>query len=156
MKKFLTMFLFVLAFTLPATFAEAADVPGFYQVGSRYLTFTGRENINNKGYRAYGYDCSVDLNENFAERYIQALTNNFNFKLIGHYVNDYRKTSATLYEHWVFVYTGSKNVSTFNAKDYQHKQNYYCQLCVGRSNNWQTGIRHFSIRVAYGLTYGED
>ena len=157
MKKFLAVFLLSLTIALPAAFAEAADVPGFYQVGGKYLTFTGREDITGKGYRAYGYDCSVDLNENFAERYMQALTNNFNFRLIGHYVNDYRKTSATLYETWIFAYTGSKNVPTFQHKNIQDRKNpYHCHLVVGRSNNWQTDIRHFAIRVAYGLTYGED
>ncbi len=157
MKKLLTVLLFALAIAIPATLAEAADVPGFYQVGSRYLTFTGREDIS-KGYRAYGYDCSVDLNEDFAERYMKALVSNYNFQFIDYYVNDYRnQASATLYERWIFAYTGSKRVSKFQHKNIQDRKNpYYCHLIVGRSNNWQTGIKHFSIRVAYGLTYGED
>ena len=156
MKKFFLPL--VLAFTILITTAatEAADVPGFHQVGGRYLTFTGRENINSKGYRAYGYDCNIDLNEDFAERYMRALVNNYNFKLIGHYVQDYRRTSAHLYETWVFAYNGSKKVSTFTSKDRQHNRSYSCQLTVERTNRWDTDTRHFSIRVAYGLTYGED
>ena len=141
---------------IPSVQAQAADVPGFYQVGEGYLTFTGREDTS-KGHRVYGYDCSVDLNENFAEQYMQALINNYNFRLIGHYVNDHRRSSATLYERWIFAYTGSKSVSSFEHKNIQDLKNpYYCHLVVGISNNWQTGIRHFSIRIAYGLTYGED
>ena len=98
------------------------------------------------------------MNENFAEQYMRALINNYNFRLIGHYVNDYRKQpSVTLYETWVFTYTGSKRVSKFQHKNIQDRKNpYYCHLVVGISNNWQTGIRHFAIRVAYGLTYDED
>ena len=156
MKKLLTVLLFALAIALPVTFAEAADVPGFYQVGGKYLTFTGREDTSN-GFRVYGYDCDIDLNENFAEQYMRALMNNYNFRLIGHYVNDYRRGQAKFYERWVFAYTGSKNVSKFQHKNIQDRKNpYYCHLVVGVSKDWQSEITHFSIRVAYGLTYGED
>lgn len=158
MKNFLTALLLALTIILPTTFVEAAvDVPDFYQVGKDYLTFTGREDTGN-GFRVYGYDCNIDLNENFAEQYMRALVNNYNFRLIGHYVNDYRRQpSVTLYERWVFAYTGSKNVSKFQHKNIQDRKNpYYCHLVVGRSKNWQSEITHFSVRVAYGLTYGGD
>lgn len=156
MKKFFLPLVMAFALVLPTVTAKAADVPGFHQVGRNYLTFTGREDTH-KGFRVYGYDCSVDLNENFAEQYMNALTRNYGFQLIGHYVNDYRSTSATLYERWVFVYTGSKGVSKFEHKNIRDRKNpYYCHLVVSRSNNWQTDTRHFSIRIAYGLSYGED
>ena len=155
MKKFLML---VLAFVIfiPTIQAKAADVPGFYQVGGNYLTFTGREDTG-KGYRAYGYNCSVDLSENFAERYMNALINSYNFRLIGHYVNDYRRGQAKLFERWIFAYNGSKRVSTFQHKNIQDRKNpYYCHLVVGRSKNWQAGTTHFSVLISYGLTYGED
>lgn len=79
MKKFLMLALAVFLI-VPIAKAQAVDVPGFYQVGKNYLDFTGRENTG-KGYRVYGYDCSVDLNENFAEMYMSALINNYNFQL---------------------------------------------------------------------------
>lgn len=155
MKKFLMLALAVFLI-VPIAKAQAVDVPGFYQVGKNYLDFTGRENTG-KGYRVYGYDCSVDLNEIFAEMYMSALINNYNFQLIGHYVNDYRRGQAKLFERWVFAYSGSKNVSTFIHKNLKDLHNpYYCHLVVGRSKNWQSGITHFSISVANGLSYGED
>lgn len=157
MKKFLLLILLTAAILVPVAQAQAADVPGFFQVGGHYLTFTGKELGKNEPRRTYGYDCSIDLKENFAEEYMQNLVNNYNFRLIGHYVNDFRRGQAKLYERWVFAYTGSKRVSTFKHKNVQDLKNpYYCQLVVGRSKNWQTNITHFSVWVAYGLTYGED
>ena len=156
MKKILLPMLLALAILLPTMQAQAADVPGFYQVGRNYLTFTGREGSLN-GVRVYGYDCSVDLNENFAEQYMRALVNNYNFRLIGHYLNDYRRGQAKLFEYWIFAYTGSKRVSTFVHKNPKHlKDPYYCHLYVGRSKNWQSGTTHFSVKITSGLTYGED
>lgn len=152
MKKIFLMFLLTTVILSPAIQAQAADVPGFYQFGGRHLTFTGKEGTGN-GYRVYGYDCSVDLNENFAERFMNSLGN---FRLTGHYVNDYVKVNAKFRETWVFTYTGSKNVSRFIQKDYGRRQNYNAHLVVAKVKNWQTDITHFSIRVAYGLTYGED
>ena len=152
MKKFLVPLVLAMAILIPTAQVSAADVPGFHQVGSQYLTFTGRENTG-KGYRVYGYDCSVDLNENFAERFMNSLTN---FRLIGHYFNDYRRTTAETFEYWVFTYTGSKNISSFVQKNYKNKQTYQANLVVGRHKNWQRETTHFSIQVANGLTYGED
>ncbi|MBR3745588.1 MAG: hypothetical protein IKP64_04915 [Selenomonadaceae bacterium] len=152
MKKFLLPFLLAFAILIPAAQTQAADVPGFFQVNGRnYLTFTGKEGTGN-GYRVYGYDCSVDLNEDFAEEFMSSLSN---FRLVGHFVNDY-KGKAKSRECWIFVYTGSKNVSKFEYKNLRDRKTYYGHLVVGRTKNWQTDITHFSIRVAYGLTYGED
>ena len=154
MKKFLATFLLALAIAIPATFAEAADVPDFYQIGGRNLTFTGKEIGKNKPMRVYGYDCSVDLNENFAEQFMNNLSN---FRLIGHYVNDYRRGQAKIWERWIFVYTGSKSPATFEHKNVKDRKNpYYCQLVVSRSKDWNTEITHFAVYVANGLTYGGD
>lgn len=155
MKKFLTVLLFALTIALPATFGEAADVPGFYQFGNGYLTFTGREDGREK--RIYGYDCSVDLKEDFAEQFMLTLVNNYNFRFIDSYVKDYRRGQAKMWQYWIFEYTGSKNVSAFEHKNIQDRKNpYYCHLVFSRSKNWQTGITHFPIKIANGLTYGED
>ena len=155
MKKFLLPMLLALAILIPSAQVQAADVPGFYQVGGRYLTFTGRED-NGNGYRVYGYDCSVDLNEDFAERYMLALVNNYGFQFIGYFVNDYRRNSAEMFESWMFAYGGYKDVAVFIEKDRRNKQNYPANLVVRRHKNWQRETTHFSIKVAYGLTYGED
>ena len=136
---------------VPIANAQAADVPSFYQVGGRYLTFTGRENAANL--RTYGYNCNVDLNENFAEHFMSSLSN---FQMVGHYFNDYRRTSAETFEYWVFVYTGSKYAPSFIQKDYHKRQTYNAHLVVGRHKNWQRGTTHFSIKLSNGLTYGED
>ncbi|MBP3817861.1 MAG: hypothetical protein J6H31_06105 [Butyrivibrio sp.] len=151
--------LLIIAFTLfvaPMAHVAAADVPGFYQVGGNYLTFTGREDTS-KGYRVYGYDCDVDLRENFAERYLNALVNNFNFSIVDHYVNDYRRGQAKMWDVWVLRYDGNKNPSTFVHKNPANLRNpYYCHLVVSRGKDWNTEITHFSVRISYDLSYGED
>ena len=157
MKKFLLPMLLALAILIPSAQVQAADVPGFYQFGGSYLEFTGREDEHNKGYRVYGYACSVDLDEDFAERYMQNLLSNYNFRLVDYFVNDYRRGQAKLRESWVFEYTGSKRVSEFELFNYADLHNpYYCHLNVSRYKDWNSEITHFSIRIAYGLTYGED
>ena len=153
MKKFLIPLLLIVAIMMSTAIVEAADVPGFYQVGGRYLTFTGKEVDKKKAMRVYGYDCSVDLREDFAEQFMNSL---YNFRLVGHYFNDYIKTSAETFEYWVFVYTRGKNVSTFVQRDYQRKRDYNAHLVVGRHKNWQRETTHFSIKIANGLTYGDD
>ena len=159
MKKILFMLIVaVIAIfsVIPMHNVFAASVPGFFQVGGKYLTFTGRENTK-KGYRVYGYDCSVDLNEQFAERYLNALIKQYNFKIIGHYVNDYRRGQARLWERWVLQYTGSERISTFVHKNIQNRKNpYYCHLVVSRGKDWNSEITHFAIYVSNGLGYGED
>ena len=82
MKKFLLPMLLTFALLVPTVQVQAADVPGFHQVGGRHLTFTGRENTK-KGARVYGYDCSVDLKESFAEQYLRALVSNYGFVTVG-------------------------------------------------------------------------
>ena len=153
MKKFLLSLLVTVAILIPTIAVEAADVPSFSQIGSRYLTFTGKEVGKKQPIRIYGYDCSVDLKENFAEQFMNSL---YNFKLVGHYFNDYRRTSAETFEYWVFVYTGSKSISTFVQKDHHNKRTYNAHLVIGRHKNWQRETTHFSIRIANGLTYGDD
>lgn len=149
MKKFLML---VLAFVLiiPIAKAQAADVPNFQDVGGNYLTFTGREVAAKKGYICYGYDCDIDLNENFAEQFINYLVQNCGFQFAGHKFDDFTRTSAQTFEYWQFNYVGSKYVAPFQ----KSKKSVPCHLEVGRSKNYQTGITHFSVRIANGLTYG--
>ena len=153
MKKFFVPLLLAVAILIPTAIVEAADVPSFYQIGGRYLTFTGKEVDTKRAMRVYGYDCSIDLREDFAEQFMNSL---YNFRLVGHYFNDYIKTSAETFEYWVFVYTGSKNISTFVQEDYQRNHLYNAHLVVGRHKDWQRAITHFSIKIANGLTYEED
>ena len=148
MKKFLMP---VLAVVLIAsiTKAQAADVPDFSLFGNGYLEFTGRE-VTHKGYICYGYDCSVDLNENFAEQFMNYLVQNCGFQYAGHDFKDFTRTSAETFEYWQFNYLGSKYVYQFQ----KHKKSTPCHLEVGRHKNFQRGITHFSLRIANGLSYG--
>ena len=130
--------------------AQAVDVPNFAQVGGNYLRFTGREDAYSKGYVCYGYDCSVDLKENFAEQFMNYLVQNCHFQFAGHDFKDYIRTSAETFEYWQFNYVGSRYVAPFQKR----KKTIPCHLEVGRHKNFQTGITHFSIRIASGLTYG--
>ena len=155
MKKFLVPLLLALALLLPTAISEAADVPDFRSVAGNNVTFTGKE-VTGSGYVVYGYDCSVDMNENFAEQYMRSLMNNYPFYYSDHFLNDYRKTSAELFENWIFGYSGSKNISTFAMKDHKTKTVYRAHLVVRRHPNWQNGITHFAIYIANGLTYGGD
>ena len=154
MKTFLTVFLLTLAIALPATFAEAADVPDFYQVGSDYLYSRGIENGNGK--RSYKYGCSIDLKENFAEQYVRYVTANYDFELTGHYFKDHRRTSLETFEYWMLTYTGSKDPYTFTQKDHRSKQTYNANLVVCRQKKWEREETRFYIIVANGLTYGGD
>ena len=156
MKKIFSVVLMGIAVFISTAIVEAADVPGFYQVGENYLTFTGREDTS-KGFRVYGYDCSVDLKEDFAERYLNALVNYCDFQIIDHYVNDYRRGQAKMWDRWVLRYVGTKNASTFVHKNVNNLKNpYYCHLVVSRGKDWSTGITHFAISITYDLSYGED
>lgn len=157
MKKFLLPLLLALAILIPAAQTQAADVPGFYQFGGKYLTFAGGQDLRADGYRTYVYNFDIDLNEDFAERYIQHLLRNYNFRLIDHTVQEYTLGQSKMFENWFLVYTGSKRVSKFEALNIDDLHNpYYCHLKVGRSKDWEAERAYFSIAVAYGLTYGED
>lgn len=37
-----------------------------------------------------------------------------------------------------------------------NKRTYNANLVIGRHKNWQRETTHFSIRIANGLTYGDD
>ena len=145
------------AILIPSIQAQAADVPGFHQVGGKYLTFVGGQDLRADGYRTYVYHFDIDLNENFAEQYVANLTRNYNFRLIAHFVNDFRSHAASMYETWLFEYTGSKKVSAFEKFNVEDLHNpYYCHLSVNKAKRWEHEEAYFSIAVAYGLTYGED
>ena len=154
MKKLLTVLLFTLAIALPATLTEAADVPGFHQFGGDYLTFRGREDLSGK--RSYNYVCDIDLKEDFAEQFVSYVIRNCDFELTGHYSNDYRRTSLLTVEYWILTYTGDKDPYTFTQKDDRSKKTYNANLVVARHKSWQREDTRFYIKVANGLTYGED
>ena len=158
MKKFLLVFGLILSLTaISSAKVGAEDVPDFLEVDESLLTFTGKEVGRNQPKCTYGYDCDIDFDSDIVETYMDDLVSLYDFRLIGHYVNDYRRGQAKLYERWIFVYTGSKRVATFEHKNIQDRKNpYYCQLVVGRSRDWTTEITPFSVHVANGLTYGGD
>lgn len=178
MKKFSTVLVLILAIVCASTPAKAdaisdeiaqiqriinggagsysADVPDFAQFGGSYLKFTGKENSSNSrgNYVVYGYDCSVDLQENFAEQFMNYLVQNFPFQFITHEHKKY-PSLAKVRDHWYFKYVGSKGVPTFDAlKPGSAKSFIPCHLNVVRRKDFQSGITHFSIRIARGLSYG--
>lgn len=155
MKKFLLTMLAVLII-FPAAKAAAADVPNFAQFGGGYLSFTGRETTSNSrgNYITYGYDCSVDLRENFAEQFMNYLVQNYPFQFISHESKEY-KSSAKVRDYWYFRYVGSTNARTFDAlRPGSAKSFVPCHLQFVRLKDFQSGVTHFSIRIASGLSYG--
>lgn len=156
MKKYL---LFALAFFsvmifIPALGAEAADVPDFRQVAGRYVQFTNnvrwsRDSLGSQ--RHYNYRCSVDLNENFAEQWVNLVQRSGIFSIIAH---DKKNFSSWSEEKWYFIYKGSKkNVPTFNTWE----QDYYkVHLSLIKRQKYDKGTTEFSINVAPRLTYAGD
>jgi len=61
-----------IALILPTAHAYAVDIPNFRRVAGNYVTDGERVN-SRKGYRVYAYDCSLDIQENFAEEYCNLL-----------------------------------------------------------------------------------
>ena len=134
MKKFFTILVVIAAFiAIPTFVVEAADVPDFRQVAGNYVSNGERVNNTKKGYRVYAYECSVDLRENFAEQYLQLLTQN-GFALVGHEANDWRRTSAQYLDKWFLRYRGRT-------------------LEFWRYKYFNEGRTSFSVRVPYDLTY---
>lgn len=157
MKKFWLPLMLAFAILIPSAQAQAADVPGFYQFGGKYLTFVGGQDLRADGYRTYVYNFDIDLNEDFAEQYVRILTNNYGFRLIDHTVHEYTLGQSKRIENWFLVYTGSKRVSKFESLNIDDLNNpYYCHLSIGKYKDWEAERAYFSIAVAYGLIYGED
>lgn len=149
MKKFLLTMLLAFAVMIPTTNVEAGDVPDFAQIGGNYVGFSGAEN-STKGYILYTYTCNMENDRDLAEQFVRLVTSSYQFKLSGHYTQDFTKTSNTSWEHWYFDYRGSKYVVPFQRSN---REVYACHLEISKYRNGQTGVTHFSIRVADGLSY---
>ena len=155
MKKFLAIAVAFLAIMIatPAYTAETADVPDFRSIAGRQVKFTnivrGGSRISDQ--RHYGYRCSVDLDESFAEQWVNLVMRSGLFKLIAHDKGDLPNSSL---EKWYFVYVGpKKNVPTFNTWE----QDYYkVHLSLWKSEEYKYGYKEFSIWIAPRLTYGGD
>ena len=156
MKKFLAIAVAFLAIMIatPAYTAEAADVPDFRSIAGRQVKFTNnvrwsRDSLGSQ--RHYNYRCSVDLDEHFAEQWVNLVMRSGLFKLIAHDKGDLPNSSL---EKWYFVYVGpKKNVPTFNTVE----QDYYkVHLSLWKSEEYNYGYIEFSIHVAPRLTYGGD
>ena len=134
MKKILLSFLLAFAFTIfiPTSQTLAADVPDFRQVAGNYVTNGERVN-SRKGYRIYGYNCPINLNENFAEQYIYLL-GQYGIVCIGHTANDFRRSSAQYIDKWFFNCRG-------------------LPMEVWRYKYFNEGRTSFSIRISNGLSY---
>ncbi len=156
MKKIFAAVLATFAITFSFALAEAADVPAFRQVIGQNLKFAGTDGDVRNYNRSYVYTCSVGVQEQFAEQFVAAMIKNYSFKLTGHFVNDYRKTSAELFETWVLTYTGSKKVTPFVIENYANMYSYKAHLVVRRFKRWSTGNTEFIVRLSNDLTYGDD
>ena len=120
------------AILIPSLQAQAADVPDFRQVAGNYVTDGERVN-SRKGYYVYAYDCSLDLNQNFAAQYINLLRRS-GCSLVGHEAKDFRRTSAQYVDKWYFRCRGQ----VVEFWQYQY---------------FDQGRISFSVRVGHGLTY---
>lgn len=138
----------------PAYKAEAADVPDFRSIAGRQVKFTNavrwsRASLGSR--RHYDYRCSIDLDEHFAEQWVNLVMRSGLFKMIAH---DKKNFSNWSQEKWYFVYIGpKKNVPTFNTVE----QDYYkVHLSLQKNEEYNYGYKKFTIAVAPRLTYGGD
>ena len=133
MKKVFMICLLAFAVMIPTAIASAADVPDFRQVAGNYVR-DGERVQTKKGYRVYAYECSVDLNENFAEQYVQLLSQS-GLSYAGHEANDWRRTSAQYLDKWYFYCRGQR-------------------VEFWRYKYFNEGRTSFSVRISNGLSYG--
>lgn len=168
MNRVVTMLIaFIMAYSmLIVAEAEEADVPSFRKIAGRNVTFTGQEGGSYAQTRTYGYDCSMDLNQNFAQQFMSLLIKSQKFTLTDHDFRDYRKYSESTgvnrtYENWYFTYTGyKKDVPKFSEPNLDHPGDNYLRyrahLKVGVTKDYNVGKVHFSIKMSQRITYGGD
>lgn len=150
MKRIIFLLL-VTVITILSMNVEAADLPDFGDIDQDNLVFRGTQLDNSYDIEVYlWYD--VDSNENFAERYVNFLVNNYPFKYLGHYVKN-ANHSNNVSETWFFYYVGSKNVPSFTKKVDRNAAPYDCHVTLKRFRNYRSGHTEFTIRVAHGLEY---
>ena len=140
--------------TRPTKQTNAYDVPNFLSVDDGDLRYTHTDRYDADTY--YYHECDIGKDNKYAERYVQKLAS-YPFKLVNHFVNDFRGTSyAMLSEVWDYVYTGSRNVKSVKAYNVQHiRDKYDIHLRVEKVLYGAEGRISFSIRVAKGLAYDE-
>ena len=167
-KKFLAAVIVGLLFmTSQIAAAENYDIPSFRLIGGRNVTFTGQEGSTRfSASRVYGYDCSMDLQQNFAQQFLRMLLQTQNFKLTDHTFQDFTDLpeeyiTKTTYETWYFTYTGSKkDIPLFSEANLDHPGDNYLRykahLRFTESKDYYRGIVHFSIKVARRLTYAGE
>ena len=136
MKKFLLPLFLAFAVLVPTLAVEAADVPSFSRVAGNYVPFKLKENNRKKGQRTYYYECSVNLQENFAEQYINLLTRS-GLSYVGHKANDWRRTSSQYLEEWYFNCRGQR-------------------VRFWKYSYFNEGRKVFSVTLPYSLTYEGD
>lgn len=149
MKKFFSAMFLAFVMIISTAAVEAADVPDFANFGRGYLGYSGAE-TSTKGYTAYTYTCNIENDTGMAEEFVRNVIAAYPFKLAGHYTQDYTQNSNTSWEHWYFTYKGNKYVAPFQRS---YREIYSCHLEISRYRNGQTGVSHFTIRVADGLSY---
>lgn len=153
MKKVLLIFLECIFMILPLKI-EAADLPDFGDIDKDNLVFKGTQLSHSYDVQVYlWYNVSSD--EDFAERYVDLLVNEYPFEYLGHYVKN-ANHSNNVSETWFFYYTGSKDVPSFTKKANTADRNsasYDCHVTLKRYRNYRSGHTEFTIRVAHGLEY---
>lgn len=146
--------------------SSSADVPDFLKTTGNVVNFTGTQIITKNGkettnksagnYINYVYECSIDDDDNFAEKYVELLSSRYSFTQIKYFENDYIKTSARKYENWGFDYNGTKHVDTFKLKDFARKSEYDAAISVTKVSYYDSGISKFIIRISTDLDYDGD
>ena len=137
MKKVLMTFLLTIAVMIPALSVEAADVPNFRQIDYSQIKFIKSESSEVLSFYRYGCD-DVLYNQSgfqFASKYVQMLTKQYQFKLVKSSSDEYSK-------YYSLVYTGNKKVKFFDFDDVN------CNLFIEACDDV------IDIYIGKGLTYG--
>lgn len=142
----------------PTSNNSAFDLPDFFAtVNDGNLRYVGIDNVNNKNgqYKGYTYQCNIGQYNKYLERYIQKL-GSYPFRLTEHWAHDWRSTSASASEVWLFTYTGSKSARTFNTFNVDNVNvNYPTHVNITGFLNGQEGIIKMYVYVTNDLTYDD-
>ena len=163
-KFFVALILGLIEMSSQIVYAENYDIPSFRKIAGRNVTFTGHLTYDGVNSSSFGYKCSMDLEQDFAKQYVQAILNSRNFILTDHRFDDYRKHSSInqTFEHWYFTYVGSKkDVPTFSVANLDHPGDNYLRykahLSLIEQKNYIQGTVEFKVSYSRRLTWaGKD
>ena len=134
------------------------DVPDFFAtVNDGNLRFMGKDEYItswNTHHKRYKYQCDIGNNNNYVGRYLQKL-GSYPFTLTKHWTNDFRSSSAAVYENWLFRYIGSKHADTFITLDENSTKKLDTHLHIWSHLDGFQGTIEFMIDFSPSLTYDD-